>query len=144
MSDPFETPCPIARQAALCPWDFPGKNTGVGCHFLLQEIFLTQESDLLLVHCRQTLYLWNSLCWATVGWCSFQIRAAARRGHEMQPEPADTTTTLRDCLFSGEGCAYKLGQHPHSRSRFSEHVCLSICICGTLLLCQKSILVKNQ
>ena len=21
----------------LCPWDFPGKNTGVGCHFLLQE-----------------------------------------------------------------------------------------------------------
>ena len=22
----------------LCPWDFPGKNTGVGCHFLLQGI----------------------------------------------------------------------------------------------------------
>ena len=22
----------------FCPWDFPGKNTGVGCHFLLQEI----------------------------------------------------------------------------------------------------------
>ena len=21
----------------LCPWDFPGKNTGVGCHFLLQK-----------------------------------------------------------------------------------------------------------
>ena len=27
----------------LCPWDFPGKNTRVGCHFLLQGIFLTQE-----------------------------------------------------------------------------------------------------
>ena len=26
----------------LCPWDFPGKNTGVDCHFLLQGIFLTQ------------------------------------------------------------------------------------------------------
>ena len=26
----------------LCPWDFPGKNTGVGGHFLLQGIFLTQ------------------------------------------------------------------------------------------------------
>ena len=25
----------------LCLWDFPGKNTGAGCHFLLQEIFLT-------------------------------------------------------------------------------------------------------
>ena len=24
----------------LCPWDFPVKNTGVGCHFLLQGIFL--------------------------------------------------------------------------------------------------------
>ena len=22
----------------LCPWDFPGKNTGVGCHFLIQGI----------------------------------------------------------------------------------------------------------
>ena len=26
----------------LCPWSFPGKNTGVGCCFLLQRIFLTQ------------------------------------------------------------------------------------------------------
>ena len=25
----------------LCPWDSPGKNTGVGCHFLLQGIFPT-------------------------------------------------------------------------------------------------------
>ena len=27
----------------LCPWDFPGKNTGVGCHFLLQGIFPTHD-----------------------------------------------------------------------------------------------------
>ena len=26
----------------LCPWDFPGKNVGMGCHFLLQEIFPIQ------------------------------------------------------------------------------------------------------
>jgi len=26
----------------LCPWDFPGKNTRVDCHFLLQGIFLIQ------------------------------------------------------------------------------------------------------
>ena len=26
----------------LCPWNSPGKNTGVGCHFLLQGIFQTQ------------------------------------------------------------------------------------------------------
>ena len=29
----------------LCPWDSPGKNTGVGCHSLLQEIFPTQGSN---------------------------------------------------------------------------------------------------
>ena len=29
----------------LCPWDFPGKNTGVGCHFLLQRIFPIQGSN---------------------------------------------------------------------------------------------------
>ena len=29
----------------LCPWDSSGKNTGVGCHALLQGIFLTQGSN---------------------------------------------------------------------------------------------------
>ena len=40
----------------LCPWDSPGKNTGVDCHFLLQGIFLTQESNPGLLHCRQIVY----------------------------------------------------------------------------------------
>ena len=40
----------------LCPWDFPGKNTGMGCHFLLKGIFPTQESKPHLLHCRQILY----------------------------------------------------------------------------------------
>ena len=34
----------------LCPWDFPGKSTGVGCHFLLQEIFPTQRSNPHVLH----------------------------------------------------------------------------------------------
>ena len=34
----------------LCPWDFPGKNTGVDCHFLLQEIFPSQGSNPGLLH----------------------------------------------------------------------------------------------
>ena len=36
------------------PWDFPSKNTGVGCHFLLQGIFPTQGSNPGLLHCRQS------------------------------------------------------------------------------------------
>ena len=39
----------------LHPWDFPGKSTGVGCHFLLQCIFPTQGSNQGLLHWRQTL-----------------------------------------------------------------------------------------
>ena len=33
----------------LCPWNFPGTNTGVGCHFLLQEILPTQGPNLCLL-----------------------------------------------------------------------------------------------
>ena len=40
----------------LCPWDFPGNNTGVDCRFLLQGIFLTQGLNPGLLHCRQILY----------------------------------------------------------------------------------------
>ena len=43
---------------SLCPWNFPGKSTGVGCHFLLQGIFLTQGSNPGLLHCTQILYHW--------------------------------------------------------------------------------------
>ena len=40
----------------LCPWDFPGKDAGVGCHFLFQGIFPTQRSNPGLLHFRQILY----------------------------------------------------------------------------------------
>ena len=49
----------IRAHRLLCPWDFSGKNTGVGCHFLLQGIFLAEGSNLCflcLLHCRQILY----------------------------------------------------------------------------------------
>ena len=41
----FATPWTIVHQA-LHPWDFPGKNTAVGCQALLQGIFPTQGWDL--------------------------------------------------------------------------------------------------
>ena len=46
----------IDRRSPGCPWDFPGKATGVGCHFLPQGIFLTQGSNPGLLHFRQILY----------------------------------------------------------------------------------------
>ena len=39
------------------PWNYPGKNTRVGCHFLLQGIFPTQGLNPGLLHCRHILYL---------------------------------------------------------------------------------------
>ena len=49
---------PHGRQPArlLRPWNSPGKNTGVGCHFLLQGIFSTQGSNVGLPHGGQILY----------------------------------------------------------------------------------------
>ena len=50
-------PCHGRKPTRLfCPWDFPGKNTGVGSHSLLQELFPTQGSNLGLLHCRQILH----------------------------------------------------------------------------------------
>ena len=46
------TPWTVALQAPLS-MDFPGKNTGVGCHSLLQRIFPIQGSKPGLLHCRQ-------------------------------------------------------------------------------------------
>ena len=34
----------------FCPQDFPGKKTGVGCHFPLEGIFMTQGSNPCLLH----------------------------------------------------------------------------------------------
>ena len=52
----FATPWAVACTRLLRPWDFLGKSTGGGCHFLLQGIFPTQGSNPGLPHCRQTLY----------------------------------------------------------------------------------------
>ena len=40
----------------LCPWNSSGKNTEVGSHSLLEGIFLTQGSNLALLHFRRILH----------------------------------------------------------------------------------------
>uniref|UniRef100_A0A4W2G9T5 Galectin n=1 Tax=Bos indicus x Bos taurus TaxID=30522 RepID=A0A4W2G9T5_BOBOX len=57
VSDYDPMACSLPR--LLCPWDSPGKNTGVGCRALLQRIFRTQGLKLhllRLLHCRRILY----------------------------------------------------------------------------------------
>ena len=62
----FVTP----RNVALSLWDSPGKNTWVGCHFLIQGIFLIQWYNWHLLLVRQTLDRW-----------------ATREAHHIQKHP---------------------------------------------------------
>ena len=48
----FVTPWTITHQAPLS-MSSPGKNTGVGCHLLLQGIFPIQGLNLALLYCRR-------------------------------------------------------------------------------------------
>ena len=56
MSDSLQ-PHGLQPTRLLCPWDSPGKNTGVGCHSLLQGIFSTQGQNLDLQHRRVFFFL---------------------------------------------------------------------------------------
>ena len=55
VSECFVTPLTIAHQVPLS-MDFSGKNTGVGSHSLLQQIFPNQGLDPILLYYRQILY----------------------------------------------------------------------------------------
>ena len=55
LCDPMDCSPPSSSVRGI----FPGKNMGVGCHFLLQGIFLTQGLNLDLLHCMQILYCLN-------------------------------------------------------------------------------------
>ena len=67
----FETSWIVAHQASL--WDFPGKSTGVHCHFLLHEIFLLQGLNPYLLHwqldCLPLSHHGSPYCFA---YCSFE------------------------------------------------------------------------
>ena len=47
LCDPMDCSSPNS-----CPWNSPGKNTGMDNHFLFQGIFLAQGSNLCLLHCQ--------------------------------------------------------------------------------------------
>ena len=62
MPDPFVTPWTVCSS----PWEFLGKNTRLGCHFLLRGLFLTQEWNPHFLLCRQILYHWATYMCACV------------------------------------------------------------------------------
>ena len=61
--------CRLYPTKHVCLWNFPGKNTGVGRHSLLQRIFPVQVLNPGLLHCRQILYHWAT--WEVLVWPQF-------------------------------------------------------------------------
>jgi len=62
-------PCGPLPTRVLCPWDSPGKNTGVGCHALLQGIFLTQGSN----PCLSCLLHWQAGFTTSATWETHKV-----------------------------------------------------------------------
>ena len=59
----FSRPHGLQPTRLLCPWDFPGKSTGVGCHCLLRNCSIVKKNKLLnywLTFLSQYLWLWSS------------------------------------------------------------------------------------
>ena len=57
MPDSLQT-CELRPARLLCPWNSPGKITGVGCYSLLQGIFLTQGSNLVSSIAGRSFTVW--------------------------------------------------------------------------------------
>ena len=81
----------------LCPWNSPGKNTGMGCHFLLQGLFLIQGSNLCLLcllHSRHILY-----------------PLSHQRSHNLDERAAKLFCKRHSCLFDSS-VMVKPGKQP--------------------------------
>ena len=101
------------------PWDSPGKNTGVGCHFLLQEIFPTQGSNPGLSHCRQKLYRLSHqgssiliICTTSTMWWEWQFTSVSS-----SQNPTIIRKTLEESKLS-ESLQNSLISTPQNSSKF--------------------------
>ena len=64
--DPMDF-CDSMDYRFLCPWDMPGKNNGMGCHFLLQGIFPTHGSNPHLLHWQVDSLPLRKPTWVALG-----------------------------------------------------------------------------
>ena len=113
----FATAWTIAPPVLLCPWDFSGKNTGAGYHFLLQGIFPTHGSNPGLPHCKSIPY-YLSHQFSSVQSLSCVSLQPHRLQHARIPCPSPT---LGDCSNS---CPSSQWCHPTVSSSvvpFSPH-----------------------
>ena len=95
----------------LCPWNFPGKNTGVGCHFLLQGIFPTRGLNPHFLHWQAVSLTLNHLESPT----EYYIDNEKHKGWAVWVQ------TVCKCIFvhPGDGVA---AQDPASGEKIGIHI----------------------
>ena len=134
----------------LCPWDSPGKNTGVGCHSLLQEIFPSQGLNPRLLHWqvdssprshqgrlttfvgrREKIYVWRNLWHAGTRSHSWRVDVSSRLSC-LSPE---TVLFLAHCPLLPHSCGSTLGAEAMPMltrdERNSMHPHWDVMWCGT-------------
>ena len=107
---------PMDCSPLLCPWNSPGKNTGVCNKSLLQGIFPIQEFNLALWHCRQILYYlrhlgspykevikvkWSHKGGGQIQWDWYSYKKRKRRQRALSPWPEErpgADIAKRQCL----------------------------------------------
>ena len=114
----------------LCPWDSPGKNTGVGRHAFLQGIFLPiQGSNLGLLHCRQF-----PLCLSHQGSSRYLMRVSRE-----DTKISLNILSLKDTSFLKVADAIVVGETLKiirlSSNTFQKSLC-ALCVCVCVFVCK--------
>ena len=110
MSDSLQ-PHRLQLARHLCPWNSPGKNTGLGCHSLLQGIFPTRDwiQVFHIAHCRLVLYhLGHKGSPRTLQWIAYSFS----KGSSSLPRNWTWVSCITDRFFASwatkEACIYRL------------------------------------
>ena len=133
MSDSLQ-PYGLQPARLLCPWDSPGKNTGVGCHFLLQGIFLTQEQNRVSCIGRWILCHW-AIWEAPISSCLYNLTM----------EPRMTSMSLGGWRsVSGSAIVCPCGSSMFCTLSVWDQVSIEIIISSYNLNCRKRVQVPAQ
>ena len=119
-------PMDCSPQISSLHGDYPGKNTGAGCHALLQGIFSTQGLNPGIPHCRLILY-----CWSHQGSTRIleQVAYPFSRGTSL-PKIELGSHALQVDSFPAE-----LPGKPEGSIYVYKHVCVCVCVCVCLCVC---------
>ena len=104
----FDYPRPYRRQPTRlsCPWDSPDKNTGVGCHFLLQ-CMKVKEGLKLNIHKTKIMASGPSTLWQTDGETMETVTDFISLDSKITVD-SDCSHKIKRCLLLGKNAVTKL------------------------------------